>query len=138
MSDLRQLAEQATPGPWRAYHRDIGNPSNDPSKDDSSCGLGWELEGPPEPMLRGRFASGYDACLIASMSPERVLAMLDVIRAARTLGKVALSVEGALLAYWTDIPQGVIQDALPRLRAALEESAEALAALDALTGEGDE
>ena len=51
-----------TPGPWRAVHRHAhGGPD-----DDERAGLGWEIEGPAEPMLRGQFARAADARLVAA------------------------------------------------------------------------
>ena len=51
-----------TPGPWTASARHY---SNDGTQDEMS-GLGWEIEGPPEPSLRGQFAKAADAYLIAA------------------------------------------------------------------------
>jgi hypothetical protein len=58
---LNQLKARATPGPWRVSHRAYGCDEND----DESAGLGLEIEGPPEPGLRGQFARSADAQLVA-------------------------------------------------------------------------
>ena len=50
-----------TPGPWRAVHRH----SHGGADDDELAGLGWEIEGPAEPALRGQFARAADARLAA-------------------------------------------------------------------------
>ena len=53
-----------TPGPWKARHRHAyATPTSD-----AIGGLGWEIEGPPEPM-RGQFALAADAHLVAA-APE--------------------------------------------------------------------
>ena len=75
IAHLKQLAEAATPGPWRAYCRDNS------STFDRSRFLQWELEGPEVPSGRGEFF-GEDACYIAALSPEVVLAMIACIEAA--------------------------------------------------------
>ena len=61
-----------TPGPWTASAR---HSSNDGTQDEMS-GLGWEIEGPPEPMLRGQFAKAADAYLIAA-APDLLEALED-------------------------------------------------------------
>ena len=63
---------QHTPGPWIARSR-----HNYPDRDEC-CGLGWEIEGPPEPQLRGQFAKAADAYLIAA-APD-LLAALERLR----------------------------------------------------------
>ena len=52
----------STPGPWFARPRHV---DNDGTQDEMG-GLGWDIEGPPEPMLRGQFALAGDAYLVAS------------------------------------------------------------------------
>lgn len=54
-----------TPGPWTVTHRHAGR---SPAEDEC-CGLGLDIEGPPEAMNRGQFARAADARLIAA-SPE--------------------------------------------------------------------
>ena len=60
-----------TPGPWRAVPRSSICDTPSEGKD----GLGWDIEGPPEPMLRGQFAKGADARLVAAAP-----AMFDALR----------------------------------------------------------
>ena len=62
---------EPTPGPWTVRHRCVDKSPYD----DESCGLGLEVDGPPEPQLRGRFARAADAHLVAA-APE-LLAALD-------------------------------------------------------------
>lgn len=83
-ADLAELAGKATPGPWEASHRDVGNPENDPDKE-CGCMLGWEINGPPKAWHRGQFERGHDAVFIAACSPERIRALCDVAEAARSL-----------------------------------------------------
>jgi hypothetical protein len=58
-----------TPGPWIAKHRH----SEAKATDDEIYGLGWYIEGPPEPM-RGQFAKAADARLIAA-APQMLAAL---------------------------------------------------------------
>jgi hypothetical protein len=74
VSDLRQLAEKATPGPWRVTRETVGHEAAN------------ILYGSPEMRLATVIAGPTaldDAEFIAACSPERVLAMLDVIEAAQ-------------------------------------------------------
>ena len=66
-----------TPGPWKAVPRDVD--ADKPGNMDigESSGLGWDIEGPPEPQLRGQFAKGSDAQLIAA-APELLAALEHV------------------------------------------------------------
>ena len=57
-----------TPGPWRALHRHSCGKATD-----EIGGLGWDIFGPPEPMLRGQFAKAADAHLVAA-APELLAA----------------------------------------------------------------
>ena len=59
-----------TPGPWTVRHRCVDKSPYD----DESCGLGLEVDGPPEPQLRGRFARAVDAHLVAA-APELLAAL---------------------------------------------------------------
>ena len=59
-----KMAEH-TPGPWIAQPRHI---HNDGTQDEMD-GLGWDIKGPPAPMLRGMFAKAADAYLGAA-APE--------------------------------------------------------------------
>lgn len=56
------MSAPETPGPWRARHRCVDARSHD----DQLIGLGWEIEGPPRPLLRGTLANAADAYLAAS------------------------------------------------------------------------
>ena len=76
-----------TPGPWTVRHRCVDKSPYD----DESCGLGLEVDGPPEPM-RGRFARAADAHLVAAAPEllaalEQALAVIDSdeVEAARLL-----------------------------------------------------
>ncbi len=66
---------KSTPPPWTAVPRDIGN---DGTHDDDQAGLGWDLDGPPQAMLRGQFALAMDAKMAAA-SPELVNALERVL-----------------------------------------------------------
>ena len=57
-----------TPGPWKALHRHVRGKHTDEVN-----GLGWDIFGPPEPMLRGQFARAADAHLVAA-APELLAA----------------------------------------------------------------
>ena len=59
---IRERAERATSGPWTASHRAVDRTAD---HDECSGGLGLEVEGPPEPYLRGQFARAADAQFIA-------------------------------------------------------------------------
>ena len=63
-----------TPGPWNAVPRDVD--ADKPGNMDigESSGLGWDIEGPPEPQLRGQFAKGSDAQLIEA-APDMLAAL---------------------------------------------------------------
>lgn len=91
-----QLAEKATPGPWVLSRRFALNKDRDISKEDPA-GLGWEVEGPPEPILRGQFKRGYDALFIAVSRdgwPLTIKALLDARAALRELLMCAPDIEG--------------------------------------------
>ena len=62
-----------TPGPWTVRHRCVDTSPYD----DERCGLGLEVDGPPEPHLRGRFARAAAAHLVAA-APE-LLAALEAV-----------------------------------------------------------
>ena len=67
--------KEQTPGPWiaRARHR-----HNDGTQDELD-GVGWDIEGPPIPWLRGQFARAADARLIAA-APDMRKALEGVMR----------------------------------------------------------
>ncbi len=57
MMDLSKL----TPAPWVASHRHcMGTDA-----DDEISGLGWDIEGPPEPLLRGTYSKAADAQFVS-------------------------------------------------------------------------
>ena len=64
-----------TLGPWIAKPRHIDNDGFQ----DQIDGLGWDLEGPPVPMLRGQFARAADA-YAAAASPDMVDVLISVSR----------------------------------------------------------
>jgi hypothetical protein len=74
MTDLRALAEAATPGPWRAE-------KYVPSLDDdwTEGTYGWWVEGLDWADDSGEFRNftGPNAAYIAAVSPDVVLALLD-------------------------------------------------------------
>lgn len=72
---MSETKPKFTPGPWVVSHRCSGAGWHD----DETFGLGWELEGPPEPMLRGMFAKAADAHLIAS-APNLYAALEDELK----------------------------------------------------------
>ena len=67
------MAQNITPGPWMAYPRNVDNDGTQ----DELCGSGWEIDGPPEPQLRGQFSRAADAYLIAA-APELLEACIAV------------------------------------------------------------
>jgi hypothetical protein len=75
-AEIRARAEAATPGPWLASHRCVDRTPDD----DESCGLGLEIDGPPEAYLRGQFARSADAQFIAAARTD-IPALLDTIEA---------------------------------------------------------
>ena len=60
-----------TPKPWVAVPRH-GNHDKD-----EMSGLGWDIEGPPEPMLRGQFALAADARKVAAA--QEMLEALELV-----------------------------------------------------------
>ena len=78
LAALEAALAKATPGKWEAYPRHSQNSGDD----DEESGLGWDIEGPPEPMLRGQFSKAADAKLIAAMSPENIGRLLARLKAA--------------------------------------------------------
>jgi hypothetical protein len=71
---LRAAAAEATPGPWSTISRG-GNGGT------SDYAFGWDVEGPPEPHVRGQFANRADAAYIAAFHPATALALLDRLEA---------------------------------------------------------
>jgi hypothetical protein len=62
LAAIQGRCDKATPGPWEALHRNCYKTVND----DESCGLGLDVNGPPEPDNRGMFSRGADAVFIAA------------------------------------------------------------------------
>ena len=79
---LRKLCDEATPEPWASHHR-----ASDKTAEDDECsgGLGLEIDGPPEPMLRGQFARAADAAFVAAARTElpKLLDTLEAVEAWR-------------------------------------------------------
>lgn len=69
---LRELAEKATPGPWRVTPRG---------------GMGYDID-PPSAGARGMFESETDAAYVAALDPQTVLRLLDLVAAARKFNYV--------------------------------------------------
>ena len=121
--DLAELARAATPGPWelsrgewiiQSSHR--GRPiggSSDPFVDKEKYAQ-WIVHIHPEHRHRPAYEQQANAAYIAACSPERILALLAVVEAARDMRKM-----GALDAMWTEGGR-------------LEEFDDALAAYEAL------
>jgi hypothetical protein len=87
-----------TPGPWRATHRHTGGPFG-PDVNEMG-GLGWVIEGPPEASLRGQFARGADAFLVAAAPDllaacEAALPCLEDPADAEVLKQVQAAISGA-------------------------------------------
>ena len=70
------LADQATPGPWTARHRDSSNPTQDPARDGEH--LGWHLD-PLAVPDRGQIVRGADAAFLAE-SRTAVPALVNEVR----------------------------------------------------------
>ena len=62
LAALEAAGKAATPRPWSVTHRHASCTVND----DEQCGLGLEIEGPPEASMRGQFALAADASLIVA------------------------------------------------------------------------
>jgi hypothetical protein len=76
LTELRRLAEAATPGPWKW--------DGDVCAYDSEQEAPWLLGNRDRRVLYGKIRcdNSWTAELIAACSPERIIAMLDVIAAA--------------------------------------------------------
>lgn len=86
LEEIRARADAATPGPWRAVHRDGLCTSND----DEQGGLGLEIEGPEEAWGRGQFHRAADALFIAHSRADVpwLLAHIDALTAERDAARV--------------------------------------------------
>ena len=78
LAEIKTLLAAITPELWVAVARHSGNDGTQDEMD----GLGWDIEGPPEP-LRGQFSRCADAQFVAH-SPEYVALLLAVVEAALT------------------------------------------------------
>jgi hypothetical protein len=87
LAELRRLAEAATPGPYfvalddaldTIQHRNSGLAMVDTGRESD-----WPI---------ARLQEWHDARYIAACSPERILAMLDVIAAADNLSRACVSI----------------------------------------------
>ena len=83
---IKARAEKATPGPWRCDQRHVHAAPDD----DESCGLGCEIVGPPEPMLRGQFSRGADGQFIAHARED----VPRLLRAVEVLGEAVEKIGG--------------------------------------------
>lgn len=83
LSEIRKRADAASAGPWKAKHRCMGCTADE----DETCGLGLDVDGPPEAMNRGQFERGADATFIAH-SREDIPSLLDEVERLRGLVEV--------------------------------------------------
>lgn len=75
-----------SPGPWQARHKHPGARAGSNELDY----LGWEIDGPPAPVLRGQFAFAADAYLIAA-APELLAALMAIVNAVEDEDQPAFS-----------------------------------------------
>ena len=61
LRQIEERANKATEAPWIAHPRSIHNSDDGEER----SGLGFDIDGPPEPQLRGQFSRGKDAVFIA-------------------------------------------------------------------------
>ena len=124
LDKLDALAAAATPGPWTEHGRDVDhdkmvaagrNPGD-------ACGLGCEVEGPPEATLRGQFDRHADAAFIAACDPATIR---DLVAAARAGEEVLRQSEPDDDFDGQYVDFLVPADAIEALRAALHREAEA-------------
>jgi hypothetical protein len=88
LAEIEARANAATPPPWLAVPRD----STLPPEHEGLSGLGWDIEGPPEPQLRGQFARGADARFIAESRVD-VPALIAEVRRLRAAIRDVLQLE---------------------------------------------
>ena len=70
--DMSMENSEHTSGPWKARARCV---TNDGTQDEMA-GLGWNIEGPPEP-TRGQFSKAADAHLVAA-APDLLEALEEM------------------------------------------------------------
>ena len=80
------LADQATPGPWTARHRDSSNPTQDPARDGEH--LGWHLD-PLAVPDRGQIVRGADAAFLAESRTAVPALVAEVRRLRDVLTRIA-------------------------------------------------
>jgi len=78
-------AELATPGPWHSRQRHVDAKPGD----DEFGGLGCEVDGPPEPLLRGQFSRGADGQFIAAARSDVPRLCTALLEAVEALGAIA-------------------------------------------------
>jgi hypothetical protein len=86
--NLRKLHEAATAGPWVECGRDVGHDKMvaEGRNPGDACGLGCEIDGPPEAWLRGQFHNHADAALIVALRNAASF-LLDVVDVAREVAE---------------------------------------------------
>ena len=76
LAEIKGCHKRSTPGDWKPTCRD----SSGGMDSAEMSGLGWEVDGPPEPLLRGQFRRGEDAIFIANAHQD-IPDLLDHIAA---------------------------------------------------------
>lgn len=91
LGELRRLLEAATPGPWTERGRDVDHDKfvADGKNPADVCGLGCEVEGPPEAWHRGQFERHADAALIVA-AVNALPSLLDALDAADELARIVV------------------------------------------------
>ncbi len=100
MTDLRRLAEAATPGPWEAQCYDDGRSGKEPWFVDTHA-----YPDGPEPVIAATYPlDAADAAYIAAANPQAVLALLDrVARLEEALDRIE-AIKGPVLTAAHVIP----------------------------------
>ena len=121
-TDLRALAEAATPGPWHVHGQ--------PGRDYGPGGRLWWLESDAENDI-GDVEHTNDAAYIAAASPDRILALLDERDA-------LLAEVDRLSGYWERTPEAIADSIkMAYANSARDERARIRAAVEALPYEDD-